>query len=131
MSSWDDLGLELQREAEEIFRATGEIILVAPRWLPSGIDPCVYDAFVKGKPRRWLRFQNETRRWYRYLAKSRSEFLALCPVLSLFTRGFGKNRFHRLRTLNWNQFFQPPGNNDARFVLRLGRYVSRRSYPRK
>jgi hypothetical protein len=29
MSSWDDLALEFQREAEEIFRATGEIILVA------------------------------------------------------------------------------------------------------
>ena len=30
MSSWDDLALELRREAEEIFRATGEVILVAP-----------------------------------------------------------------------------------------------------
>lgn len=30
MSSWEDLALELRREAEEIFRATGEVILVAP-----------------------------------------------------------------------------------------------------
>ena len=29
MSSWDDLALELRREAEEIFRATGEVIVVA------------------------------------------------------------------------------------------------------
>lgn len=30
MSSWDDLALELRREAEEILRVTGDVIVVAP-----------------------------------------------------------------------------------------------------